>query len=447
MLLDDGVLYEQLMKLASRTGKPVHWKVSVEILAGGKVVEVNTVLNFNRVSNYLTNKTELLHATVRVFQTEYLNRILPNRRQLTARVILRLTNEKGDLIAGTAQYTQLFRAFLMESVNPSIISQAKESTGGNNYDDLARFRELDLELVDFQYFYYRNIETFGVFRSCNVKSLIRGLMTDKTPKTDEGREMVYVDFPEEPHNQKQYEQMVVEGSVPLEDIPSYVQGKYGVFNTGLGYFYYKGTWYIYPLMDITRYDRSERKLTVILVPKNEMMGLSVTYNDENPKDVIVFTSGDIHYEDNSEDVVNNLGNGFRYSTGLTYPDLIRQHTAGSSHIPKDRNRRAVLVEKRLGGTNRLKTTEDNIHVNPYKESSAIASGLLAHLRVTWENSNPNLLYPGMPVKVLYKESGAVHSLRGILSASVVTYAAGSNRPDENRYVCSTTLTFSITKNT
>ena len=55
--------------------------------------------------------------------------------------------------------------------------------------------------------------------------------------------------------------------------------------------------------------------------------------------------------------------------------------------------------------------------NPYKETAKLAETLGKRMSLTWNRSDHRLLYPGMPVQLMYMKKGRLVTLHGILTGS------------------------------
>ena len=70
MVLNDTVLYEQLMKLAESGAKPVHFKWTGEFLYNNAVLKAFKVIGFTIVGNYVNNLTNIIVVKVLVKNSE-----------------------------------------------------------------------------------------------------------------------------------------------------------------------------------------------------------------------------------------------------------------------------------------------------------------------------------------------------------------------------------------
>lgn len=439
MISENQVMYDRMFQLFNQPYKPTHFNWEAQLLIGEDVViDIDNVTTIDRVSDYLAEKADVLAVQLQLRQTDYIHRILPNKHRLRLKLSKREVSPTGESRFAKTHYHQTFYAFIADPQSPTLQMRSKQSGGGDFIDDLAGFQTITLQLIDEAYFLYRQIYDWGVFRKASISDVLRGLMTRTIKTPTQGEVRVGVDIVP-PANKEVYPVRRVKPGVHLDDLPWYIQKRYGIYATGCGYYYQRGIWYIYPLIDFSRFDKALRKLYIILIPPDEMMGNDNNYYVEGDN-VYVFATGDVSHTDYSEHTLNSSGNAYMYANDRNTLDRFYDPIPQSPTIPEGRNFHKVVVADTKRSFNTFAEPSVLLSNNPWKLSSDVALGLVATLRVMWEASNPSLLSPGMATKIIYKKRQEVHSLYATLAGVSTVIQSHANNETDPRYVSTSRLT-------
>lgn len=436
MILDDVVLYDKLLQLRDSGAKPVHWRWEAEIIINDRTITVFNVMDLTRVSEFAARHFDILVVTLQVKASDLIQYILPNKAGLRVTLSKIPTSKSGDSPRVGEKLVQTFNAYIPNVSSPNIKTASGRSTGGA-LDDMGELLEIDLQLVEPEYAEFRLIEIAGIYRTVNLSDLLLGLMTQ--PLAVKGEESIGVDMvPAD--NTREYFQLAIPNGTRLLNLPEYLQRDYGVYASKIGWYMHRGLWYIYPLLDYNRFTLGKSTLTMLVVPQDEMSGNDNSYIQEG-NDLFVFATGDKEHKDYSEHRLQTVGNGYRHSLMSNLMDKFRDHAGGISTVPEGRNLVQVIAEERPTGLNNIRTAEGLFTDNPFSESSDITSGLGGVVVLNWEFSNPELLYPGMPCKIIYKAKSKATSLKASLIKAESHIQTEQSSPTDNRYVTSTVLTF------
>lgn len=435
MILDEPVLYNKLLKLRLAPFKPVHWLYTAEFLLGDKVLSVENVTSLDMQGDYVTKVSDYIFISVQVRRSIYLKLLESNGNKLKLRLTTAANTTEGTNINARTGSVKTFNAFLVTNGNPSVVSQ-HTGDSGNDSDDLVSLTEVDVHLVETGLTKFKLIEVSGVFNQITPGDLIRGLMGKDF--SSYGIDQYPVGMVAPDNKAKRYQLSIPDG-IKVIDLPDYIQGKYGVYSTGMGYYLKNGSWYIFPLFDYTRFTTSKKRLTILNVPTSEMVGSDNTYIKDGD-DTFVFSTGMSHHMDESERNIVNKGSGVRYAKMDNIVDNHIVRTAGVSGVPTGRNRVEFGLDVREGSLVNNRTPKDRYGSNPWQNASEITAGLGSIMLLPWEASSPDLLYPGMPVKLLYKRDGKVVHVFGTLIGVNTTVSSKQKSKTDNRYVSTSILT-------
>lgn len=441
MIDNNEVMYNQLLQLFSEPVKPVHYTWKAVFVIDDVRIHVDNITRIDRNNDFVGKKSEMVVVELQVRPSTYIQYILPNKHRLRLQLSRLPVGDRGDTSFVTQQIKQDFYAFLTDPQSPSIQAQSRFTEGGSGEDDLVGFQTIFVQLVDESYFHYRQFYEAGSFKNTTIEELVKGLMTKRIKTPSLGEVGVGVDIVP-PSNIDRYVQRVIPNNVKLDDLPGYIQYKYGIYSSGCGYYMHKNKWYIYPLLDFKRFNLSKRKLYIILMAPDEMQGSDNTYYVEGDN-IYIFATGQVRHTDYSEHALNSHGNAFIYSNNRNMLDRFYDATPQKPEIPSGRNFHKVYASQSDREMKFFAEPRVMLDDNPYRMMSEIAMGLVANLTVTWEASNTQLIHPGMATKVLYKNRGAVTSLYGTVMAFNTVTEANVSNPTDNRYWNTSELVLSV----
>ena len=158
------------------------------------------------------------------------------------------------------------------------------------------------------------------------------------------------------------------------------------------------------------------------------------------KHVKLVATGNIQHLDNTEAYLQNLGNGVRYQDANKLMDTYASTEAGITSISRASNLREYIVEEREDMLNYVPYSNDKITSNHYTQLSELNVRRGAVVNLMWENSDPDVLRPGMPAKLLYSAKDEVRSVVGILVSCAHAYAKETEAFTDQRLRCNSTLT-------
>lgn len=234
-------------------------------------------------------------------------------------------------------------------------------------------------------------------------------------------------------------QVVVPHNKPFPELPMFLQNEVGgIYPTGLGVYLHHRQWYVYPLYDHTRYDKTLKTLTLINIPSKLMPEVERTYRT-TANQTIVLVTGEVKHKDMSEAEMQNFGNGVRYMDSRMVLSGANEVGENKAVLTRIENTSEFITEQRPTGLNNVVSSKNRITANIYAEMSEIARRSGSELQCVWQNSNPDLIYPGMPLRYMYLKQGKVVELKGtVLAAKDYTHTYGAGYSD-GRHITNTAL--------
>lgn len=271
----------------------------------------------------------------------------------------------------------------------------------------------------------RLIQVEGIYENTLLKDIVYAELTEKIKNLQlDGKASEFGIDMIEPSNNNEIKQLVIPSGIYALDFPSYLQNaSYGIYNGGIGTYVQsmnnKDYVFIYPLYDVNRFDQTEYKAIIYFTTSAKFNYMDNTYNrDGTVLKILAGTS--LRSLDNAENDFMSQGDGF-----------IRV-------IPEQMMNRNVVVQgdtmnldasSHLEGT-KFKDRTDGVdkpiflgnEKNMYKYRSEINKNSLGTYQFTWHYSNPELIYPGMPIQYVFEDNyGNIYKLTGVIQLVVSKY--------------------------
>ena len=269
----------------------------------------------------------------------------------------------------------------------------------------------------------RTIQVGGSFRKTNPSELCRSLITEKltTLDLDDRDSIVGVDMIDG-DNTEEREQFVIPHGTMLYDLPGYIQRKEGgIYKTGIGAYFLRNNFFIFPLFDLERFNSCQQTMDIVMVPVKMLPNPEISWRSFGSASIIV-ASGPRNQEDKSEISKKEEGTGSRFTNIKNFfSDFVKIFDNKVTASRKDNNAEIVNTFGKTQEEAEKSTQVENapvsserITANPYNEMSKLSVRGGSFFTVVWENSNPDLVYPGMMVRLKYAEGKEVRVAEGCL---------------------------------
>ena len=343
-------------------------------------------------------------------------------------------------LANPKQFT--YKAKLLE-IDSSQISQNNPMSNNANIGDMT-FREFSVQLLE-PCFESVSIRTVGgVFRKSNGINLIKTLLTNFS--TDDEVDAITsvrgVDVVEG-FNEKETEQIIIPHMTPLTKAISIINENCGgVYPTGFSYFLQNNLWFIFPPYDITRFNKTNRTITIVNLPKDRLPGIEKTYFNSSTK-LIVLSTRDSKVIDNREAKTFNEGSSLRFVDASKLFDSFGTVEDNKFKVDASQNVNEMTLGTRADNMNVLRASGTRITANKNAELSKLAMSKGFYIQLIWENSDDSLLHPGMPAKVLFLKDNQPASATGVLIESETHWVPMEKSFKHVKLQSTTAMTFFI----
>jgi hypothetical protein len=441
--IEQTLIGEEIRLITGDGAKPIYNKWECDLLAGGVTLRADRVLDINIDRDYHGNYADVIIIDLLVPAGAFRTKIEPFDSTLEV-LLWKMPYHENSPHGNTSAkvQTQRYRATIIEDG----VHKLKTATPDNYSSsgaDLSGFTMIHLQLMDSAIEQLRMKTVGGIFRDEVPANVLRNVLgSESVGLQSSGEGIRGVDLVE-PSNKTPSPHLIIPHGTPLVQLADYIQAWCGgIYSTGMGCYLQKGLWYLYPEADLTRFNKPHKSLTLINVPSNRLPSIERTYR-ETPNQVIVLGTGDIKHFDNVEKVALNEGNGVRFTDGSKIMSGFGTYKNGEYVIERGTNTSEFLANERETGLQKVGTSPARITTNAFNEYSKLAFRQVTYVQMEWQNSNDSLIYPGMPVKLVYESKGIVKSTMGVMFRAQHFITGDGNTMVNSNHRCTSILTVLI----
>lgn len=463
MEITDASTYREIMEIAKtdKLGKEFTWEGVLHTPDGDYILDDMRAMVIER--EYVSRYSDRQKLLVNIPYGDYIQKIYPHKGflEITIRYMPLVKNTINvDDNKKTTSFK--YRAVLMnqdsKGLQGSSVLTADQRAGNYSKREAVEFQLIE-PIID----KIRNKTISGIFRGTQTNLLKTLLRTDFLEEPRKHNVPLWfvrkgtVSFLAgvdviPPDNNPAKMQWIIPNGTRVMDLARFIQDRYGIYEHGVGSYVERGEWYVWSLYNTKRFEESPATLTVAIADKQKLPTSDSSFTVENAtaqeyedvewrkqhRHVKAIVQSDGAHIDVSEARLQTEGNGVRY---LNLDSLIDNYAVtkkGVTTISRANNLREYMVEKRDDGLNYVAPAQNHTS-NHWREMSRLQERRGTILHVEWHNSDPDVLYPGMPVKVLYSDHKDVRALYGILVAGRHGFSAESEQFTDNRIRSNTVL--------
>ena len=391
------------------------FKLTIDIYYDSLMKEVfNPILvsNVNIVRDYIENATDEFTITVSMGMGDLGKIIQPNRKNLKIGLkYTMLTDNPSNQNPPTPEYI-VYKAFLLGEYASVTVAQGAEANSKEALN-MQGMLDVSFQLVSQDFERIKVIQRGCHARNENPNNItsvyIQKAIDSLANQPDNILKRSYiVPF----NNQDRYENITVKLSTYLTDLPHTLQEKPGCYNADIGSYIQDDCWYVYPLYDTSRFNKEARTCTIYVLPKKKYPSFERTWLIDGSS-ISIAISGDTKFKDDGGANYANFGNGARYAKAEAFLD------AGKSSGNKFTFSRNETCNEFVSGTaidaiNNAPWGENLLTGNLFKEKSRLARRNGGFTSLTWKNSLPEIITPGMPCRIVYYEEDQLKNIYGVI---------------------------------
>jgi len=448
MVVQDTSLYADIVEIASTPSTHVEEVWEVILRTPNEEILLTHVQTLSVVRDYVEAFTDDRQINFNIGIGTYVSRIYPFKANLYIDIIHKplVQGSKDTLDDGKVMYTSRYRAILKDQSSLGLRSGSTLTTE-EEAGDRSRQIPVTMQLVDPILDDLRVTTISGIF-SGEWKAILQGLLPAKlttspldvrtnltSSQSQVQMELAGVDV-RDVDNKTIPKQVLIPTGTKVTNLAEFIQNKYGLYEHALGNYVERGVWYIWGLYNTGLYSNSNRTLTVALVDTNTLPLTDNSYRVKNGHVNIVAT-GNVNHIDITESLLQNFGNGVRHQNANGIIDNYASTVNGKTSVSRTANMSEYLVESRKDGLNHAPIASASS--NSLRQLSELNSRRGTVVIVNWTNSDPNVLRPGLPTKILYANKDNVTALNGILIGCQHAYVTESDMLTDVNIRCTSAL--------
>lgn len=406
-----------------------------------KIFRPLKILNIDFIDDYETSALSEIWATIIVPMGMWMKCLFPAREYVEV-VLTRVPLETYSLEKKQDAEVQEFIYDALFHINEgnSFIGADFTTVSRTDLDNAYQPITVQLELLNRCVELVRKVTIGENARNCKPQDFIQNTLGYFTKDLEiDGEKAVESISVVEAHNKDKRDHINIKQGMNLIDVPNYVQNHCGgVYNSGINCFMKDKNIYVYPIYQTDRFDDEEKNLTVIKLTSNVFTQLEKTFRVDG-KALYVIGLSDAVFSDIT--IAKRLadGNGVRYADSRKFMNGFVETKDNKAYAKrKEVNSEYKAVD--LKDRDYVPLSNNDINSNPFRERSRLAVRNGGVYTFQWPNSKPELIYPGMPAKILYEENGEVKEMRGVVLKQETTVALIGNGLSADKHGTTTALT-------
>lgn len=419
MYLEKSPIWLAVRKIFSETQKPVRFSYTAKLHTVKEDVDIMKIVTIDIIRDYIKNVGDVVMIEFIMPLGEYAERLYPYRTNLELTIFRKQLEEVGEVFKkNSPKESERFKAVFLPEENPQL--KGTDILGFNKETlDHSAMLTIKLQLLNRSLEPLRIKTTGGIYKNTTNEDVIRGIMmgeslnvlVDGKPSVD-GIDMVKAD------NQETQRHVIIPQGTMLTSVPSFCQEKMnGVYSTGIGTYLQsfagKRYWFIYPFYNTKRFTENVKKVIFYVVSSKRYPEVERTYRESGDILYITITT-DKSYKDKAETEQMNTGSGFRMADARSFLKKPISVTEDGPVGVRNKLNFEVAIKERIDNLNFAPLSDRKISSNPFPQYSQIAQKNGGRIDLTWNNSNPSLIYPGMPCKYVYMENDKKMEQEGVI---------------------------------
>lgn len=444
--IESTALWKDIMDTIASGPKQTKMDIRAELHTTEADFVVMKVLEIEQECDYAGNFGPTMFIRFQLGLGDYTYKLYPYRQNLELSIKYIPYDEQAYEEYEKPPEAIRYKAIFDPRVNPQVTASrmAYQSYDSMNQSKLIEVR-LELQMREFEPLrtkVFKDMTLVNVGIDKLVKTLLKGesdnVQVDGKNACD-GVDMVEAD------NQELIKNVIIPTGMKIALLPSYIQDKVnGVYNAGCGTFFQryknKNLWFVYPMFNPARFDTDVDKVVFYAVPEGRFPAVNRTYKVDG-KILYIAITGDKSYIDGAHLVDLNKGVGIRVADANAMMLKPVEITPDGPVGNRARLNTEIASRQRPDGNMYAQTYSASS--NPFELYSELAESNLAKVTAVWENSLPELIYPGMPCKYVFMNQDEYVERKGIILYKYTQTALDGAPSTSFSYHTSTTLSLML----
>lgn len=397
--------------------KPVKYEYRGMLHNVKEDVSIYKITSIDIIRDYAGNISDHIQIEFKMLLGDYMKRLYPYKANLEFSVKrIELKEVSSDREDNSLIYTEKYKAIFLTGENPAPAMTDLESLDTETLNK-GSLVDVKLQLLNRSLEPIRIKTVSGIFRQVTQKKIMYNILAGESAKIlIDGKSSIDGIDIVDPDNIEVRKHVVIPDGTLISNLPTFLQEKSGgVYNSGIGTYLQKYNnktiWFIYPLFNYHRFDKDIFKIVFFAVPEYRLSGIDRTYNEEG-KTLKILVTSKRKYKDSGETSLMNKGVGFRMADARSFMKKPVAMTEEGPISKRANTNHEVSLRSRNDGLNYAPVVKASS--NPFKEYSKLILSDLGQIDLVWENSNHDLIHPGMPCKYVFQGKDKPIELKGVV---------------------------------
>lgn len=383
--------------IARARSTPRIYLCSVVIRANDMDVKPTHLVSIDTLRDYNNNYGDYIVVDLLMGNGDFQYDVLPYKDNLTAVINYSIDGRNTQ---------QQYKAVILNNKGNGIGNLNRTASR----DDLNNIGlvHVTMQCIDLAVEALRGTNVYGIRRNTTVKDTILSKINETLDSISLGGEKLKASVNlAEPDNIMFYDHITIEPGITIFDLPVYLQEtSYGVYNGGIGVYFQRdlngdGGLYIYSQNSKDSTDTMDSRMIIYSVDTDKYDTIESTYIMDG--DILKVIAGS-----NKKGI--DTGEAEMMNTGISYvsvnPDRIMQRNVikNEDGILISSNANVVVQSMADRADSSVKHEYVGVTTNMFKHRSEAVSKSMAPILFTWNNCDPDLIYPSMAVVFTYNDS-------------------------------------------
>jgi hypothetical protein len=417
VIIDSTPLDFEVRRVLDSNFSPNLYGYTGQFKIGDKVIDVLRITDLDEESDYEMNYGAVMTCRVVMPLGDYTTQIFPAKGNLE--FILKTENVNYKTLEPSDQegsiIVRVYNVSLHPEARPFMSEDNNMENSSREVQNLMSLVEVDLQLKPKLLDDISKVTVGGNFLETSNADLLRNLLKFycNDMELDDDQKLIGVNL-HSTASEKVHDTVVVDHGTNLCDLADYLQVKAGgVFPAGMAQFVHNRVWYLYPPYDTSGFDEAQRKIVIISVPAKRYPQVEKTFLEENGI-VTILATGNKKIISDKNQIQDNAGNGVMFADANQMVSGFSTVKGNTAVAKRGQNNSEFVGESAKTGKNNVKMAPEGITSNPFVSTSRLARSQGHFFMVEWENADPELIEPGINVKIMYLNEGEVKSITGVL---------------------------------
>lgn len=442
--LQSSALMQDVAPILASPGSPYYILAAV-VHAGGKDIQPLQIIRQDIGRDYRNGYLDDNSIVLTLGAGSVMNDIAPFADDLRITVSKSPATEDGKIITSAPVVVRTYKAYLGDAVSNSVESGSNPAMQDTDTANTFSVQHTQFVLEEVAVQQFRSQQIGFIARACPPWRVLEAFISKAIKALKLGADETINRFDiVDANNNNSRDHVIIPDGTALFDLADHLQNKQGgIYSTGLGFYIQGDTAYCWPMYDLSRRQTAKKIMSIILAPNRQSMMLDRTWMVKG-RQLTIISAGISKIIDESGDKLNTEGNGVRF--------MDASKIIGDNGVVKD-NKFTMSRSKNVNefvttvvGNGQNTAGVSSPTTNVYLEASKLSRRSVAFLAVPWIRSNPDVVFPGMPVEIIYEYDKNVQTINGVLVEAYNSYELDGRGMVAKRHRAKTSLLVAIDRN-